>query len=73
MTLGSLVPGQVSRVKKLNVSGPLRRRLMDMGLVNGTVVSCAFKSMCGNPVAYNIRGTVIALRLEDGALIDITG
>ncbi|MBQ4154239.1 MAG: ferrous iron transport protein A [Clostridia bacterium] len=67
------MPGQKGIIKKINTSGELRRRLLDMGLIKGTEVSCLFKSFCGDPKAYRVRGTVIALRNNDSALIDIMG
>lgn len=65
--LCDLAPGQAGRVWGLTTSGPMRRRLMELGLVEGTRVSCAFASPGGDPAAYEIRGTLIALRREDCA------
>ena len=45
------------------------RRLLDIGLIEGTDVACLQKSPAGDPVAYMIRGAVIALRAEDSANI----
>jgi len=45
----------------------MRRRLMDIGLVEGTQVMCVQQAPSGDPVAYGIRGAVIALRREDAA------
>jgi ferrous iron transport protein A len=45
----------------------MRRRLLDMGLIEGTRVECLQKSPAGDPVAYFVRGAVIALRSEDSA------
>ncbi len=49
----------------LNLSGPIRRRLHDLGLIEGTKVRCLYKSAWQDPVAYSIRSTVIALRNVD--------
>ena len=53
---------------------PVCRRLRDIGLIIGTKVTCIQKSPLGDPVAYLIRGAVIALRSEDSSrvLIDIS-
>ena len=56
-------------VVSLETKGELRRRLMDIGLVEGTTVECVRKSPAGDPKAYLIRGAVIALRNEDAATI----
>lgn len=71
MKLNSLMPGEKGIIESINTSGALRRRLLDMGLIKGTEVSCLFKSFYGDPKAYRVRGTVIALRNSDSALIDI--
>ncbi len=70
-TLNSLDAGQDGRVCGINANGGLRRRLLDIGLIEGTKVSCLFKSLSGDPAAYGIRGAVIALRDDDSAFIDI--
>lgn len=51
------------------INGPMRRRLQDIGLIDGTEVVCLRKSPSGDPVAYLIRGAVIALRSEDSSKI----
>ena len=43
----------------------MRRRLLELGLVPGTRVTCAAVSPAGDPAAYLIRGAVIALRRKD--------
>lgn len=50
----------------------MRRRLQDIGLIEGTKVKCLQKSPAGDPVAYLIRGAVIALRSEDSSNILIS-
>lgn len=64
--LSDLAPGQSARVKALTSSGSIRRRLLDIGLTQGTQVDCLSKSPSGDPKAYGIRGAVIAIRQEDG-------
>ena len=48
-----------------------RRRLLDLGVVPGTVVEIEMRSPSGDPTAYRIRGAVIALRREQADLIEI--
>lgn len=64
-TLSSLPEGCTATVTEMNNSGSMRRRLMDLGLIEGTRVICLHRSPAGDPVAYLIRGAVIALRKED--------
>ena len=53
-------------VKEVNVHGSMKRRLVDIGLIEGTRVKCVGKSPLGDPSAYLIRGAVIAIREETG-------
>ena len=63
--------GCTARVKSLGLTGSIRRRLMDLGLIEGTKVECLHPSPAGDPVAYRIRGAVIALRGEDSGKITV--
>ena len=58
-------------VKSLSCNGNIRRRLLDLGLVNGTNITPVFKSPSGDPTAYEIRKTLIAIRKEDSKNICI--
>lgn len=51
--------------------GPERRRMLDLGLIPGTVVGAEIRSPSGDPVGYRIRGAVIALRREQADQIRI--
>ena len=73
MTLSSMQEGQTAKVRELLSTGSMRRRLLDIGLVEGTDVSCLQKSPAGDPVAYLIRGAVIAIRSEDSSKILMEG
>ncbi len=70
-TLDKLDINDNAIILNLNCKGDLRRRLLDLGLVNGTNIKANFKSPMGNPIAYEVRGTTIALRKEDSSLISI--
>ncbi len=52
--------------------GPERRRLLDLGIVPGTVVEAEMRSPGGDPTAYRIRGALIALRREQADWIHVT-
>lgn len=68
-TLSELRPGQRGIVSGLLSQGGMRRRLMDVGLIERTEVECLGRSPGGDPAAYLIRGAVIALRRSDCAEI----
>lgn len=62
--LDALRPGESAEVVRLaaTVQGPSRRRLLDLGVVPGTVIRADLPSASGDPMAYRIRGALIALR-----------
>ncbi len=63
--LCDIAPGQSAVVCKLLSEGSMRRRLLDIGLINDTTVECVGQSPLGDPKAFLIRGAVIAIRSED--------
>ena len=67
--LSQLKPGERGVVQKLTAPGGLRRRFLDMGLIENTSVECVGKSPLGDPSAYYIRGAVLAIRARDGKTI----
>ena len=72
-SLAELNQGDSAVVCELASNGSMRRRLQDIGLIPGTKVECVQKSPLGDPIAYLIRGTVIALRSEDSSNIYVSG
>lgn len=71
-TLSCLSEGSAATVTAMRSGGNMRRRLMDMGLIEGTKVLCLHRSPGGDPTAYLIRGAVIALRKEDTGKIQVS-
>ena len=69
--MSSLAIGQRGRVENISPGclGIERRRLLDLGLVPGTVVSAEMRSPAGDPTAYRIRVALIALRRTQAAMI----
>ncbi|MCR1898956.1 ferrous iron transport protein A [Irregularibacter muris] len=67
--LHQLPVGSFGKVKKLVSEGVARRRMLDLGLIYNTTVESIRKSPAGDPVAYGIRGAVIALRSEEASQI----
>lgn len=74
LSLADLEPGQTGRVTGLSWAcrGAERRRLMDLGILPGTVITAELRSPGGDPTGYQIRGALIALRREQAALIHIS-
>ena len=73
MTLDALRVGQWGQVAEVLTEPAMRRRLLDLGLVPGTPVSCTAVSPAGDPAAYLIRGAVIALRRRDARGVRLAG
>ena len=67
--LTNLLEGERAQVISLLNESSIKRRLQDLGLVEGTRVNCIQKSPHGDMVAYGIRGAIIALRAEDAAAV----
>ena len=64
-TLDRLEAGEAGIVAGLLTEGEMRRRFLDLGLVEDTRVECIGKSPGGDPAAYLIRGAVIAIRKKN--------
>lgn len=62
MKLCDLTPGETAYVAQLLLTGEMQRRLLDLGLIGGTPVTCLGRSPGGDPACYLIRGAMIALR-----------
>ncbi len=71
-TLADITPGSTGMVTAVHSEGPERRRMMDLGIVPGTVIRAEMRSPMGDPVAYRVRGALIALRREQARLIEVT-
>ncbi|MBQ5320147.1 MAG: ferrous iron transport protein A [Oscillospiraceae bacterium] len=69
--LSDMQEGATAKVSQLLADGGIRRRLRDIGLIEGTHIRCLNRGPSGDPVAYLIRGAVIALRREDSSKIII--
>ena len=63
--LNELDLGKNATVVSLLFEGNERRRMLDLGLIKGTVIEAVQKSPAGDPVAYFVRGTLIAIRSRD--------
>lgn len=63
--LCSLVPGEKARVVDILPCGDIRRRFLDIGFIKGTEVECVARSIFGDPSAYRVRGTTVAIRDND--------
>ena len=70
-TLADLRVGERARLRRIGINGFARRRLFDLGFTPGARVACAFPAAFGEPRAYRVRGTLIALRPEQARRIEV--
>ena len=61
--------GESAEVWELKNEAAMRRRLCDLGLIEGTTLQCVGISPTGDPHAYLIRGAVIAIRNRDAGAV----
>ncbi|MBY3619418.1 ferrous iron transport protein A [Acinetobacter sp. CUI P1] len=72
---GTIIPlseaakGSTLRINGIEVQGVLRRRLLDLGFVVGNAVEVLRRSPLGDPIAFRVSNTTIALRREESSLI----
>ncbi len=71
LTANELSPGEEAFVVDIYVQGPLRRRLFDLGLVPGAKLCRRYTAPAASPIAYDVQGMVLALRLGDAKKITV--
>jgi Fe2+ transport system protein FeoA len=72
MTLNELKTGSSGIITAVGGDGPLRCRLLDMGLIPKTVVEIRKVAPMGDPIELEIRGYTLTIRKEDAAKIEVT-
>ncbi len=70
-SLADLKVGKTCKISSVGLEGLLRRRVFDLGILPGTQVQCVRKSPAGDPIAFRVRDTIIALRSDDASLITV--
>ena len=68
-TLKEAACGQTVRVKRLSGDGPVKRRIMDMGITKGTEIFVRKVAPLGDPIEITIRGYELSLRKLDAQMI----
>ncbi len=71
-TLADLPLTRTAIISSLSIQGDLRRRIQDLGFSPGNTVTALFRSPLGDPTAYRVFDTVIALRKKEAKHIGIT-
>ena len=71
LPLSTLAAGSRGWVSRLEAEGAVKRRLLDLGIIENSPVACLFKSARGDIAAYRVKGAVIALRAETAGKVAI--
>ncbi len=71
MTLDDLTTGHKGRVIRINASGPFKKRLLEMGFINGAEVEVVKYAPLKDPVEYLVKGYHISLRHEEARQIEV--
>lgn len=70
-TLKEIACGQTVIVRRLNGEGPVKRRIMDMGITKGVEVYVRKVAPLGDPVEVTVRGYELSLRKADAEMIEV--
>ena len=71
MTLDELKPGESGRISAIGVVGPLKRRLMDMGVLVGVEVKVIKVAPLGDPLEVALKSYRLSLRRQEAQGIDV--
>jgi ferrous iron transport protein A len=70
-TLRSTKTGQAVKVAKIGGAGPVKRRIMEMGITKGVEIFVRKVAPLGDPVEVTVRGYELSLRKADAELIEV--
>lgn len=70
-TIQNLKPGDLAQVVKVHGEGPIRQRIMDMGIIRGCKVEMVKKAPLGDPIAIKLKGYDLSLRASEASLIEV--
>ena len=70
-TLKEAEVGQAVTVVKLHGEGPVRRRIMDMGITKGVEIYVRKVAPLGDPLELNVRGYELSLRKADAEMVEV--
>lgn len=70
-TLREVKCGKTVKVLKITGSGPVKRRIMDMGITKGVEIFVRKVAPMGDPVEVTVRGYELSLRKADAEMIEV--
>ena len=70
-TLKDVKVGENAVVKRLHGEGPVKRRIMDMGITKGVEIFVRKVAPLGDPMELNVRGYELSVRKADAEMIEV--
>ncbi|MDR0949400.1 MAG: ferrous iron transport protein A [Lachnospiraceae bacterium] len=70
-TLKTTKPGTIVHVLKIGGEGPIKRRIMEMGITKGAEIIVRKAAPFGDPIEISVRGYALTLRKSDADLIEV--
>lgn len=70
-TLSEVKVGETTAVAKLHGQGPVKRRIMDMGITKGVEIYVRKVAPLGDPMELTVRGYELSLRKADAEMIEV--
>ena len=70
-TLKDIKPGETATVARLLGEGPVKRRIMDMGITRGTEIFVRKVAPLGDPMELSVRGYELSIRKADAEMIEM--
>ena len=70
-SLEKVKPGETVSVIRLHGEGPIKRRIMDMGITKGVTVFVRKVAPLGDPIQISVRGYELSIRKEEAAIVEV--
>lgn len=76
--MGEVIPltdlrmNTTAQIKQLLCAEHIKRRFLDLGIIPNTSITPIFKSISGDPIAYQVRGSLLAIREQDAKNIFVS-
>lgn len=70
-TLREVKVGETATVAKIHGAGPIKRRIMDMGITKGVEIHVRKVAPLGDPMELNVRGYELSIRKADAEMIEV--
>lgn len=70
-TLDKIDLNTTAIIKSLNFNDKIQRRFLDLGIIPGTPITPVYSSIFNDPIAYEVRGSLISIRNDDSQKINV--